>query len=70
VAGTLIPVPSAPGYGGPAGTAFLYRINRALLLGAGGAVVVALLIGVLLARALTQWRAIAKHTSPPPSANA
>jgi signal transduction histidine kinase len=54
VVGTLIPVPNAPGYGGAAGLAFLTRINRALLLGAGGAAAAALLIGVLLARALTQ----------------
>ena len=52
--GTLVPVPSAPGYGGPAGTAFIDRINRALIWGALGAAVIALLIGVLLARALTR----------------
>jgi signal transduction histidine kinase len=54
VVGTLIPVPDAPGYGGPAGSAFLGRTNQALLWGAAGAALVALAIGWLLARALTR----------------
>lgn len=52
--GTLVPVPNAPGYGGPAGSAFLNRINQALLWGALGATAIALLIGVVLARAITR----------------
>ena len=54
VVGTLVPVPNAPGFTGPAGNAFLDRINQALILGVVSATVVALLIGWLLARALTQ----------------
>lgn len=54
VVGTLVPVPQAPGFAGPAGSAFLDRINQALLLGAFSAAAVALVIGWLLARALTR----------------
>jgi signal transduction histidine kinase len=52
--GTLIPLPNAPGFGGPAGIAFLTRINRALLWGSLSAAGAALVIGVLLARAITR----------------
>src|SRR5258706_3441146 len=54
IVGTLIPVPNAPGYGGAAGLAFLTRINQALLLGTRRAAAAALILGVLIARALSQ----------------
>jgi signal transduction histidine kinase len=63
VVGTLIPVPSAPGYAGPAGTAFLGRINQALIWGAAGAALVALAIGWLLARRLTRPLKALTHAS-------
>lgn len=52
--GTLILVPDAPGYGGPEGAAFLGRLNTAFWLSALGAAIIALLLGGLLANALTR----------------
>ena len=52
--GTLIPMPRATGFGGTAGIDFLSRINRALLWGSLSAAGAALLMGVLLARAITR----------------
>ena len=52
VVGTVLGRPQAPGLT-PVEAAFLERVNRALLLAAGGAAVMALALGVLLARTLT-----------------
>ena len=51
--GTILTAPSPPGLT-PQETAYLQRTNLALLLAGAGAVVVALLVGVLLARTLTR----------------
>jgi signal transduction histidine kinase len=52
--GTLIAGQDALGMMSPAGTAFLAGVNRALVLGAVGAAVAALVLGVALAGALTR----------------
>jgi len=51
--GTVLGRPQSPGLT-PVEEAFLGRVNRALLIAAGGAAVMALLLGVLLARTLTR----------------
>lgn len=53
VVGTVLGHPATTGLT-PIEAAFLERVNRALLVAAGGAVVIALLLGVLLARTLTR----------------
>ena len=53
VVGTVLGRGPAPGLT-PIESAFLERVNRALLIAAGGAAVMALLLGVLLARTLTR----------------
>jgi signal transduction histidine kinase len=53
VVGTILTAPLPPGLT-PEETAYLERTNSALLLASGGAVLVAVLVGVLLARTLTR----------------
>jgi signal transduction histidine kinase len=53
VVGTLLNPPSPPGLT-PEETSYLQRTDLALLLASGGALLVALLVGVLLARTLTR----------------
>ena len=53
VVGTVLGRPPAAGMT-PVEAAFLARVNRALLAAAGGAIIIALLLGVLLARTLTR----------------
>jgi signal transduction histidine kinase len=53
VVGTILTAPSPPGLT-PQETAYLQRTNTALILAGGGAVLVALLVGILLARNLAR----------------
>ncbi len=53
VVGTILTVANPPGFN-PEEAAYLQRTNRALLLASGGAVLVALVVGVVLARTLTR----------------
>jgi signal transduction histidine kinase len=53
VVGTILTAPLPPGLT-PEESAYLQRTNMALLMAGGGAVLVALLVGVLLARTLTR----------------
>lgn len=62
VVGTILTASRPPGLN-PAEIAFLQRTNFALVLASGGAVLVALLVGVLLARTLTRpLRALTQAT--------
>ena len=62
VVGTILTASRPPGLN-PAEIAFLQRTNYALVLASGGAVLVALLVGVLLARTLTRpLRALTQAT--------
>jgi two-component system sensor histidine kinase BaeS len=62
VVGTILTAPSPPGLS-PEEAAYLQRTNLALVLASGGAVLVALLVGGLLARTLTRpLRALTQAT--------